>query len=277
MLKNKNILLTGATGGIGREISKLLATLNADLILVDISLSRLLDLSREINPAGDKSIKIIESDLGSTRDREALCLHLNDNYPYIDVLINCAGINEFALFPDLSEGSLEKMINVNITSPMILTQKLLPMLKKSEHGQIINFGSTFGSIGYPGFVTYSATKFAMRGFTEALRRELAKTRISVSYIAPRATRTAINSGPVYEMNSALGVKMDEPGLVAREVVNMVQSGRPVNKYLGWPEKLFVRINNLLPGLVDGSLRKQLDTIVHYANATKKTEPVEKPS
>lgn len=275
MLKDQNILLTGATGGIGKEIAELLAAEGANLILVDIDSSRLGQLSRAINGTDGKNIRTVEADLGISRDRDELAVLIYDNYPHLDVLINCAGINEFALFSDLAEEAMEKIINVNITAPLLLTRMLLPLLEKSEHGQIVNFGSTFGSIGYPGFVTYSATKFAMRGFSEALRRELAKTRISVSYIAPRATRTAINSGPVYAMNSALGVKMDEPRSVALEVLAVVKAGRPVNKYLGWPEKLFVRINQLLPGLVDGSLRKQLDTIIHYAGAPQKPEPMEK--
>ena len=275
MLKDKTVLLTGATGGIGKEVATLLAAEGANLILVDINSSSLEQLARAIDGAGGRNIRVVRSDLAAGRDRDVLAGLICDDYPRLDVLINCAGINEFALFSDLTEDQVEKMINVNITAPILLTRMLLPMLAKSERGQIVNFGSTFGSIGYPGFVTYSATKFAMRGFSEALRRELARTRISVSYIAPRATRTAINSGPVYAMNAALGVKMDEPRSVAREVLAVVKAGRPVNKYLGWPEKLFVRINQLLPGLVDGSLRRQLDTIVHYAGASRKPGPMEK--
>jgi short-subunit dehydrogenase len=272
MLENKVVVLTGATGGIGREVAKLLAARNATMILVDVDLSWLQASSREIGATNEKQLTIIKSDLAAAGDRDILCTYIYDNYPQVDVLINCAGINEFGLFSNLDEESIEKMININVTSPMVLTRKLLPLLEKSEQGQIINFGSTFGSIGYPGFVTYSATKFAMRGFSEALRRELAKTRITVGYIAPRATKTSINSGPVYEMNAALGVKMDEPASVARAVLAMIKDGRSANNYLGWPEKLFVRINNLLPGLVDGSLRKQLDTIIRFAGASQKHDP-----
>ena len=133
-----------------------------------------------------------------------------------------------------------------------------------EGAQIINVGSTFGSIGYPGFSAYCASKFGLRGFTESLRRELADSGLQVSYIAPRATETDLNSDNIVAMNDALGTAMDEPSLVADEVMQIISTPVASDKYLGWPEKLFVRINALLPALVDSSLRKQLPIIRRFA-------------
>ncbi len=267
MLKDRTVLLTGATGGIGSEIARLLSSNGAQLILVDIHESSLESLAKELG-AGLPYIKTIAANLSTSQGRESVKMFLDEQYDSLDMLINCAGINEFSMFTDLDDDQIEKMISVNITSPILLTKKLIPLLGKSNHSQIINFGSTFGSIGYPGFVTYSACKFAIRGFTEALRRELAKTNISVSYIAPRATRTNINTEPVNDMNDALGVKMDTPQIVAAQVISILKDGKSSARYLGWPEKLFVRINSLIPKLVDGALIKQLDTIKHYANLNR---------
>jgi short-subunit dehydrogenase len=267
MLKDKTILLTGATGGIGSEIARLLSSNGAHLILVDMQESLLESLAMELG-AGLPYIKTIVADLSTSEGRKHVRTFMDEQYDSLDVLINCAGINVFSMFSDIDDDQIEKMISVNITSPILLTKNLIPLLSEADHGQIINFGSTFGSIGYPGFVTYSATKFAIRGFTEALRRELAKTKISVSYIAPRATRTNINTGPVNDMNDALGVKMDTPQIVAAHVVSILKSGRSSSRYLGWPEKLFVRINSLIPKLVDGALIKQLDIIKHYATLNR---------
>lgn len=265
--KDKTILLTGAAGGIGSEIAKQLAQNGARLVLVDRDPGQLQVLGEALNISSHGG-EVIAADLTAKADRDRLLKQLSKSQPCLDVLINCAGINSFAMFTDMDETIIEKMITVNITAPMVLTRQLLPLLKRSKHAQIINFGSIFGSIGYPGYVTYSATKFAMRGFSESLRRELAKSNITVSYIAPRATKTAINTGPVYEMNKALGVKMDEPSLVASRVLALVKSGRSSDKYLGWPERLFVKINNLFPTLVDNSLLKQLDTIRHFAGYSR---------
>ena len=93
----------------------------------------------------------------------------------------------------------------------------------------------------------------MRGFSEALRRELADSQIKVLYIAPRATRTAMNSADVVAMNDELKVEMDDPQEVARQIVHAITAERE-EFYLGWPEKLFVRLNGVLPRLVDQALR-----------------------
>ncbi len=112
----------------------------------------------------------------------------------------------------------------------------------ARRGQIVNVGSIFGSIGFPCFASYSASKFALRGFSEALRRELADSGVTVTYVAPRFTRTGFNHGAVARMADALRMNQDEPETVARDVVDAIErDGR--NRYFGWPEKFFVRINS----------------------------------
>ena len=106
--------------------------------------------------------------------------------------------------------------------------------------------------------------FEQGGKRLALRRELDGSGISVSYVAPRATRTDLNSRAVVEMNTALGTAMDDPALVADAVMSTIRASRRSDKYLGWPEKLFVRVNALFPRLVDNSLRKQLPIIRRFA-------------
>ena len=139
---------------------------------------------------------------------------------------------------------------------------MLPALKQRPEAAIVNVGSTFGSIGYPGFAAYCASKFGVRGYSEALRRELADTKVSVFYVAPRATKTSMNEQAVTEMNKALGVAMDEPEWVADQLVQAIENGR-LKLFLGWPEKLFVIINGVFSNIVDKALIKQLPTVQHY--------------
>ncbi len=146
---------------------------------------------------------------------------------------------------------------------MQLTRLCLPLLRAQPSALVVNVGSIYGSIGYPGYATYCASKFALRGFSEALRRELADTSVNVLYAAPRTTRTTMNSSAAQALNQALKVGVDDPQDVARAVLDAVQAERS-ELYLGWPEKLFVRLNGMLPGVVDRALRKQLPLIRRYS-------------
>jgi short-subunit dehydrogenase len=179
------------------------------------------------------------------------------------VLVNNAGVNHFTMVEDQPAAQVDLAIAINLQAPIHLCRELLPHLLAQPEACILNTGSVFGAIGYPGYAVYSATKFAVRGFTEALRRELADTKVCVRYVAPRATRTGINTSAVERMNDELGVAMDPPELVAKAVCDMLAGGK-VEAVLGWPEKLFARVNGLLPRVVDGALRKQLPVIRRYA-------------
>jgi short-subunit dehydrogenase len=183
----------------------------------------------------------------------------------INVLVNNAGLGDFGMLDELDDAAIERLFAINAIAPMQLTRALLPQLRSQPMGAILNIGSVFGSLGYPGFTAYSATKFALRGFTEALRRELADSKIGVHYFAPRATKTGMNASAVDRMNVELKVAMDPPAQVAAAACAMLEAGK-TSAVFGWPERLFVRINALLPGVVDGSLRKQLPVIRRHAAA-----------
>ena len=259
-IRGKNVVLTGASGGIGRAIGTELSKQGAKLILVARDEKRLLQVLDDLDENGHIAVPADLSDEGGRRRVLQAC---EDG---ISLLINGAGVNEFGLFEELPQETIRKLIDVNLLSPMLLCQDLLPILCEQEEAHIINIGSTFGSIGYPGFGAYCASKFGLRGFTEALRRELADTNTRVSYVAPRATRTDLNSDAVVAMNEALGTEMDDPSLVADEVMRIISDRARTDKYIGWPEKLFIRVNALLPGIVDSNLRKQLPLIRRFARS-----------
>src|SRR5690606_32399913 len=132
----------------------------------------------------------------------------------IDVLINNAGISQFAL---CQQQQFSEQVTINLLVPMQLCQLFLPELRRRK-GQILNVGSAFGSIGHPGFSGYCATKFGLRGFTEALQRELSGSGVQVKYFAPRATETDANSPEVVQLNHKLGIHMDNPAWVAEQLV-----------------------------------------------------------
>ncbi|SDG53309.1 Short-chain dehydrogenase [Onishia taeanensis] len=252
----QRILVTGASGGIGRALVKELAATGAHVLASGRNHQALVALAAE-NP---EHINVEAADLTDADDRARLVEAARR--ADCNVLINAAGINHVGLFENEADDSIAELINVNLTATLQLTHQLLPQLMAARQGQLVNVGSTFGAIGYPSQATYCATKFALRGFSQALRRELADTRVRVLYVAPRATRTAMNSPEVDAMNEALGTTMDTPERVARAVRRAIEGQREETQ-VGWPEGLFVRLNAIVPRLVDRALHRQLPIIRRF--------------
>jgi short-subunit dehydrogenase len=259
-LKEARVLITGGAGGIGSAIATELLAAGASVLLADMNEQALAGVARRLAAAGDRVATVI-ANLGDAAGRSALCRHAAGWG--VNVLVNNAGVNHFGLYDELTPAQVSQTVSINILAPMLLVQELLPHLKSLPRAQVLNMGSVFGNIGYPGYTAYSASKFAIRGFTEALRRELADTPVRVHYLAPRATRTPINSAAVVQMNAELKVAMDPPDVVARAARAILQR-EAASAVVGWPEKLFARLNAVLPGLVDGAIVKQLPIIRRYA-------------
>ncbi|HEX6570949.1 MAG TPA: SDR family oxidoreductase [Steroidobacteraceae bacterium] len=253
-------VVTGATGGIGRELAAELQRRGAAVTLVARDTEVLQQLVSSLGGRSER-LTYCAADVASASGRHEVAEVAVSGA--CNVLVNNAGLGEFAFVDDQTDVALERLFAVNALAPMQLVRALLPHLRSRPEAAVLNVGSVFGSLAYPGFAAYSASKFALRGFTEALRRELADTRVRVHYLAPRATRTTMNASAVERMNAELGVAMDLPGLVARAACDMLERGR-VEAVLGWPERMFVHINALLPRLVDGSLRRQLPVIRRHA-------------
>lgn len=260
-MEGKRIILTGAAGGIGAHLARLLAAEGARLCLTDVNGAALNTLCGSLE--GARTAGVV-ADICRPEGRSEIVRQARQRFGGIDTLINAAGINPFGVYAKADAALIQKTMEINLLAPMLLTREVLPDMVSQHSGQIVNIGSTFGSIGFAWFSTYSASKFGLRGFSQALRRELADTGIEVIYIAPRAVRTAINSAAVYRMAEATRMTMDEPDAVARQILEGMQRGRK-ERYLGFPESLFVRINSVLPGIVDRATRKQNRAARRYAD------------
>lgn len=255
-IEAKQLVLTGATGGLGAAVAAALAGRGARLVLVGRNAEALASLQAALPGTGHVTVV---ADLTVEAGRAAVVAAAG---PAPDGLVNCAGINAFGLFEEQSADLLRRMLQANVEAPAALIRAFLPALRQRP-SVIVNVGSTFGAIGYPGFSAYCASKFALRGLTEALARELADSPVTVGYFAPRAIRTAMNAEQVEAMNAELGNAMDAPEAVAEWLVQFIEGDRR-RRHTGWPEKLFVRVNALLPALVDKSLRRALPVIRRYA-------------
>lgn len=261
------VALTGAAGGLGAALAHELAGRGARLLLVDREEAPLHALARELAvPARVLALDVTAPDAG-----ERLLADARAAGGAIEVLVNNAGLSDFRAFADSDPVRLRALLTVNVMAPLLLTRAVLDGMLARDEGWIVNVGSIFGSIGFPYFAAYSASKFALHGFSQALRRELRDTGVRVVYVAPRAIRTPM-SDTYAAMADAVGMRRDAPADVARRIAGALAHER-AETFLGFPECAFVRINALLARLVDGALSNQARVMGDFARAPVPAEEV----
>jgi short-subunit dehydrogenase len=259
-------ILTGASGGIGHALLHELLARNANVLAVTRSPEKLDGFFRKPG-AASKRLQIVRADLALPEGRRAVVNATSWLESAPNLLIHGAASSSFGLFAETAADEVGRLLALNVTSPLQLTHNLLPLLKESPTAQVVAIGSTFGSIGYPGFAGYCASKFALRGAFEALAREHCDDSIEFLYVSPRATRTDFNSPEVDALTQPLGNRVDSAEYVARKILKAIDRGQR-RLQIGWPEKLLVRLNCLLPGLLDRGIASQLPEIQTHARRTR---------
>ena len=178
----RNILVTGASSGIGRAIARNLLQQGHHVIGV----SR--DRGRFIRPMDNFSP--VQLDLSRLNDLPQKLRELEQAFPEIDVVIFCAGMGQFGSVEEFSYAQIESLMTINFTSQAFLTRALLPALKRKERSDLIFIGSEAALKGSRKGAVYCASKFAVRGFTQALREECGKSNVRVCLINPGMVKTA---------------------------------------------------------------------------------------
>jgi short-subunit dehydrogenase len=236
--KGQRIAVTGGSGELGGRIVRRLLDEGAEVTVVDRQ------------PPAQSGAGYIAGDLSDAASLDATVRTLAAQD--WDVLINLAGVQYFGPMEAEPADQLSRTFAVNLLAPIRLAQAVLPRMRARRTGRIVNIGSIFGSINFAHFASYSSSKAGLRGFSQALRRELSGSGVQVTYVAPRAVRTAFNSAKVLEFAALTKMALDDPDTVADRIVDAV-AGRRREVYLGFPEALFVRLNAILPALVDRAL------------------------
>lgn len=261
-LKNKRILLTGATGGIGKHMALMLARKGANLALVGRDTNKLEELTKEIISKGGNAQTIV-ADFEVAGTPQQVAAQATGKLGGIDILINNAAILDFIQFEDQSAERIEQMIHTNVTAPIQLAHAVLPQFKARNQGHFVMIGSILGSLGFPHYATYCASKFAVHGFSQALRRELVDTGIGVTYIAPRGVNTPMNDAVTLAMLAKTGGNLDEPEKVAAIVVKALENEKQ-EVFIGQPESFFAWMNGVMPKFVNLGLKKQTKLAKEYA-------------
>ncbi len=186
-LRGKNIVITGASGGIGAEIAKLCAASGANLVLLARSIDKLEQLQDELQKKHQVRVDVFQLNVADT-DRVQMVFELIfAAIGHVDILVNNAGFGVFREAHETPIDEIKGMFEVNVVGLMACTSMVLPKMRKRCFGHIINIASQAGKIATPKSSVYSATKHAVLGYTNALRMELSDYNVRV---------TSVNPGPI---------------------------------------------------------------------------------
>ena len=229
-INGKIALVTGASSGIGASTAKALARAGATVILVARREALLKQLEAEINAKSVATTLVIPADITQEDDLTRLVATVEERFGRLDILINNAGVATGGDYETMSPEHIQRMVNVNVLGTIRMTQHCLPLLYASDSSVIINVSSIAGDIRSPGQVVYGATKAAINGFSEALRRELDDHPIHVGLMMPGFTETDM-IGPKAaailkkaRLNNHF-FRVDEVTFVADEIVSMIRERR----------------------------------------------------
>ncbi len=227
-LKGKVTLLTGASGGIGREIARLLAGDGSDLVLVDLGIPALEEIRKDIESMGVR-VEAVPLDFGSSAEAERAISAAIGKIPRVDHLVNNAGITRDGLLMRMKKEDWDSVMAVNLTAAFLLTRAVVPSMLKARYGRIVNIASVVGMMGNPGQANYCASKAGIIGFTLSIARELASRNVTVNAVSPGFIDTAMTKAmppaarEILLSQIPLG-RMGTPGDVAQAVRFLLGEG-----------------------------------------------------
>lgn len=227
VLNDKVVIITGASSGIGRALAFAFARRAAKLVLVARREERLEAVRREIQPY-TSDVLIIPADVTDDAQLERVVEETLAAFGRIDVLVNNAGIIASGPLQDHTPEQISRILTVNLAAVVKLTRFVLPHMLAHNRGYILNIGSGLGRTAMPLHAAYSASKYGLSGFSDALRRELDRTGVYVTLVLPTWVRTEIVTPEMEDVLRRYGYHIDEPDDVAeRAVLGLVHGDREI--------------------------------------------------
>jgi short-subunit dehydrogenase len=236
------IVLTGASSGIGEATARRLAREGHTLILAARRIDRLQALAAELGP----NVHPFQVDLAQPDQMKVLADWTAQRFGGIDIWINNAGMGGPVPWWSMGLKPIQKVVNLNLVAPLASVEAALPYMEGRPGAQFINVASVAGHIGSVGL--YSATKFGLRGLTEAMRRELKSRGIGVSLVSPGFIRT--------EMTAGVRLPMPGPEIVAEVIARLIRRPRRKVVVPGW-YRLLIWLERLLPASLSDSLIRRM--------------------
>ncbi len=248
-------IVTGASSGIGRAIAIELAHGGVDLVLLARRREPLGELAEEISSIGCKAIAVV-GDVTDKSVRRAAIDGAAEELGGLDILVNNAGVGAHGRFTAAAPDRLRKIMEVNFFAAAELISESLPLLEKGRKPIVVNVGSILGHRGVPRNTEYCASKFALRGFSEALRPELAQRGVDLLLVSPGPTETEwMNNLLERDDSMAWAGRKGAPAVdVARATVRAIRQGR--NEIVSsWRGRALVWLSRLSPRLLDRIMKR----------------------
>ncbi len=226
-IKGRNVIITGAASGVGKELTKQMLQKGANVAAIDINEDNLNKLNDELK--NDK-LKTYVVDMGSNESIKKFRSEYIKDYSDVDIIINNAGIIQpFVNVENLDDKTINKVMNVNFFGPVNLIRYFMEDLTKDKNEQyIVNVSSMGGFFPFPGQTIYGASKAALKIFTEGLYAELERTNVRVMIVLPGAMNTNITTNSNVEVNTSkeeTTMKLLEADVAAYQIINGIEKNK----------------------------------------------------
>ena len=226
-IKRKNVIVTGAASGLGKELTKQLLKKGCNVAAVDINHDNLEKLKEELNSS---KLKTYVVDMGSDESIKKFRVDYKKDYSDVDIIINNAGIIQpFVKVEKLDDATINRVMNINFFGPVNLIRYFMEDLTKDRSEQyIVNVSSMGGFFPFPGQTIYGASKAALKIFTEGLYAELEKTNVRVMIVLPGAMNTNITTNSNVKMDTTKeesNFKLLEADVAAATIINGIEKNK----------------------------------------------------
>jgi short-subunit dehydrogenase len=246
--KNKVVLITGASSGIGKETAMQFAKKGAHVVIVARRKQKLEELSHDLKKL-TATILFFECDVSDKFQVERMSKLVLEKFGSIDILVNNAGFAIYGSFSDLTVEEVESQMATNYFGMIYCTKNFLPTMIAKKSGHIVNVASVAASFGLPGIASYCASKFAMLGFSEGLKHELKSTGVEITVVSPIMVRTNFFDHPSFKKMPKYSPISLSDATVAKAILRAANSSR-LEIIVPFVVRVAVWMKNTFPYLIN---------------------------